>query len=179
MDSRWVVLCMLALSFPIHSCLGASGRQADWVGLAVEAIGGGVAGPQWGLRPGARWIGDDEAMASTLQTMGRSVLPAGPHASLPRINFVHDAVLLVWMGEQPTGGYGLELIPGTSHVRDRVAYVTVAWNEPPADALVPQVITQPYLMLRMSRAGYARIVVVDQNGRVRATLDLDLPPPIG
>lgn len=171
MGSRWVFFCVIGLSISIQGCLSASGKGASSVALTVETIGAGVNGPHWGQLPGARWVGGDDAFASILESLQGSVLPAGPNRS-PELDFCREGVLLVWMGDRPSGGYAIELMPGQSHIRDRVAYVRVGWNEPQPGVLVPQVLTRPYLMVRMGRADYQRIVVVDQHGRNRVWLDI-------
>ena len=171
MGSRWFFLCVIGLSISIQGCLSATGKGASSVAVTVETIGAGVNGPHWGLLPGARWVGGGDAFASILERLQGSVLPAGPNRS-PELDFTREGVLLVWMGDRPSGGYAIELMPGQSHIRDRVAYVRVGWTEPHPGVLVPQQLTRPYLMLRMGKAGYHRIVVLDQNGRARVSLQI-------
>jgi len=114
--------------------------------------------------PGARWVTDQSQLSGLLGRRGS--VPSEPVA-LPEVDFTTDGVLAVWMGEQPTGGYSLELAADQAVIEDGVARVTVKWLEPAEGMVTPQVITNPYLMIRLPRGGYDSIAVVDEHGVVR------------
>lgn len=107
---------------------------------------------------------------------GGGKLIGGPFDSspeaLPVVDFARSAVLLVEMGQRPTGGYRLGLIENSFAVRDGIALLSVDWQEPGADAMVTQVVTSPCLLLSVPRAAYREILVVDQHEQPRARLTL-------
>ena len=90
----------------------------------------------------------------------------------PHVDFEKYGVLLIRMGEKPTGGYLLQLMENTAKVENRTAMVPVRWIEPEKGAFTTQAITFPYLMIRMAKGSFDRIAVVDQDGTVRFRLDL-------
>jgi len=58
--------------------------------------------------------------------------------------------LLVSSGERPTGGYGIELVSFGTY--DEVYKVLVGEGKPGADAIVPQILTYPYVVVRFEGA---------------------------
>jgi len=117
-------------------------------------------GPQ---SPEAVWIGDENQWESLL----------AQDAAHPEVDFARYGVLLVRMGEKPTGGYGLQLAGDTAQIDGGVATVPVQWTEPEAGSITVQVITSPYLLVRMAKGPYDSIAVADQDGRVRLRLPLE------
>lgn len=117
----------------------------------------------------ATWLDSPAALAAAFSRVTRSRLQAG---TPPAVDFDDHGVLLVEMGRRNTGGYRLSLVePRLRLVGDR-ALVHVAWIDPGARAILTQVITSPCLLLEIPRAGFSSIQVVDQEGRVRATVEV-------
>ena len=134
-------------------------------------IRSGLFGSAFESSAGATWIADADALGSVLAKLNRSVLNESVKR-IPTIDFARDGVLLIWMGDKPSGGYGIELIKQKSHVRDGCAFVAVRWIEPAQGTMAPQVITHPYVLIRMNKSAFKRIVVVDQDGISRVALDI-------
>ncbi len=84
-----------------------------------------------------------------------------------RVNFSRESVLIVAMGLKPTGGFRLELSEKFAAISGDAAVLTVNWIEPPKDAILPQIITSPFLMVIISKGRYARIRVIDQDAHLR------------
>jgi len=143
--------------------------------LNLTMIRGGVYDPGPHRTPGVAWITDRDTLDAQLVGLDRDTLPAGGTGA-PEIDFEREGVLLIRMGEKPSGGYALALSPERSCVRDRTAYVAVQWIEPQKGAMVTQALTRPYLLARMRKGEYQRIVVVDQHGHERLALDLARKP---
>lgn len=116
------------------------------------------------IAPGVRWMTDSDQLSEWLA--GKGVVTTDNQA-LPDVDFDADGVLVIWMGQRRTSGYSLELAPDAAVVDGRVARVPVRWVEPEEGMLTPQVITHPYLLLRLPRGHYDSIAVVDQEGTVR------------
>ena len=79
-------------------------------------------------------------------------------------------LLLISMGQQSSAGYSLALLSTTAPLVDGVVSLQVAWNSPPADMMVAQVVTEPCLVLGLKRQTYEGVQVLDAHGKVKMTL---------
>ncbi len=79
-----------------------------------------------------------------------------PAPVAPNVDFTRQKVVTVFMGQRPTGGYGLRLI--SSNQRRDTLRLLLESSAPPADGVQSQVITSPYLMLTVD-AGVKRVEV--------------------
>jgi hypothetical protein len=70
-------------------------------------------------------------------------------------------LVAVSRGQQPTPGYGFELVGGT--IKGDAVTVRLAWNQPPADAVLAQVITHPCIVIGLEGAGFSKLRVIDQD----------------
>ena len=66
----------------------------------------------------------------------------------PTVDFESEIVLGVYRGEKPTGGYGISVT--AVELRGDVVHVTLEESNPPADAMLIQVITSPYALYRVT-----------------------------
>ena len=82
-------------------------------------------------------------------------------------------VLLVRMGRKPTAGYGLACIPERSGLDGATAVVALEWSEPPPGQISAQVVTNPFVVLKISKPGYNRVKLVDQNDQTLFELAVD------
>ncbi len=98
---------------------------------------------------------------------GRVASPKVNPPSPPTVDFSREGVLLVAMGARPSAGYGLSLAGEPATVRDGVLSVRVDWREPPPGYRQAQVMSSPCLLLKVPAAPFARITVLDPEGRVR------------
>ncbi|NIP16686.1 MAG: protease complex subunit PrcB family protein [Pseudomonadales bacterium] len=71
-------------------------------------------------------------------------------------------LIAVSRGQQPTPGYGFELLEGT--MKGEVVTVRLAWNEPPTDAVLAQVITHPCIVIGLEGQGFNTLRVIDDEG---------------
>lgn len=97
------------------------------------------------------------------QVMSLRMNPPAP----PLVDFPREGVLLIAMGQRPSAGYGLNLIGETVAMEDGVLTVRVAWREPLPGYRQAQMISNPCLLAKLPDAGFSRIRVLDQDGRVR------------
>lgn len=67
----------------------------------------------------------------------------------PDIDFRRDTVVAYFMGQRPTGGYSLEVRDVT--VEGNEAYVSIRQREPAPGEIVTQVLTSPWVMIRVPR----------------------------
>lgn len=66
-------------------------------------------------------------------------------ASLPTIDFSNNIVIVIFAGQQPSGGYSV----GVSNIKraDDNLFVSVTFTEPKAGSTVTLALTQPYIFL--------------------------------
>lgn len=67
---------------------------------------------------------------------------------LDALEFDREHVLIVGLGQKPTGGFGLTL--ANSQIEDDVFRLTVFLRRPPADAVVSQALTTPCAVLAIT-----------------------------
>lgn len=153
----FTLLAVLAL----QGCAGAT-RALDETLPAEKLYAGSQCG---GLdSPEVAWIADAEAWQRWYaQIMNLRMEP--PPA--PAVDFSRDGVLLIAMGQQTTGGYGLSLTGTPATVQDGVLTVPLAWREPLPGMILTQVMTSPCLLVKLSNGAFSRMRVVDQESRLR------------
>lgn len=71
--------------------------------------------------------------------------------SPPSVDFTGEIVVGVFAGQQPTGGYQVEIV-GVDHEPAEVV-VRYRIERPPPGGLVTQILTQPFHLVRLPRLG--------------------------
>jgi hypothetical protein len=115
-------------------------------------------------------VADNPAQADKLwkRCRGRLVLEGGNDAGLrSEIDFDTQRLVYIHMGARSTGGFHLDLADEGADLVDRTLIIPVTWEMPSKDAVVPQMLTHPCLLLAAPRGGYERIQILDQAGDVR------------
>ncbi len=80
-----------------------------------------------------------------------------PQPLVPEVNFETDVVAIVFSGEKRTSGYRIVLKSIAAEGDDVV--VTYQETEPPANSFTLQVLTQPYVMVKIGKpAGTVKLV---------------------
>ena len=156
MSRRFILLAVLAL----QGCAGAAGSDEA---LPVASV---YASSQCGSlnRPEAVWIADTEAWRRWYaQVMSLRMEPPPP----PTVNFSREGVLLIAMGQQTTGGYGLSLTGAPATVQNGVLTVPVEWREPLSGYAQTQIMTNPCLLAKLPEGAFSRMRIIDQDGRTR------------
>lgn len=118
--------------------------------------------------PALSWIDDAAALDARYRAFSRV---AGAVVDAPAIDFDRAAVLLVAMGRRPSSGYRLNYVerrPAEFHGGG--LRVPLAWTEPQDPAAEVALTTDPCLLLRLPRADYRRVEVIDFDGVRRVTL---------
>ena len=87
--------------------------------------------------------------------------------SLEGLNFNQEHLLVVGLGQKPTGGYGVTL--ANSQIVNDTLRLTVFLRRPPTDAMVTQALTTPCAVLAIA-PGHWREIEVNGNGLERLTL---------
>jgi len=111
------------------------------------------------------------SVITSQQQLSNNVAKAGMMAGQPLpvgdISFNKDMLLLVNMGQKPTGGYGFKLVDGKSSYQQAWAHVQLEWKSPAKGMMLTQALTSPCVMLSIPRQAYAGIRVFDQSGAAR------------
>lgn len=87
---------------------------------------------------------------------------------LEALDFEQEHILVIGLGQKPTGGFGLTL--ANSEIVDGTFRVTVFLRRPPADAVVSQALTTPCAVLAITPDHWDRLEV-NGNGLDRLRLD--------
>ncbi len=91
-----------------------------------------------------------------------------PMKLLNTLDFDREHILIVGLGQKPTGGYGLTL--ANSQIESDTLKLTMILRRPPADAMVTQVLTTPCAVLAITPEHWKSIAV---SGNGLDTLRLD------
>lgn len=158
---NWLFLAMLAM-LALPGCAGITSAGSEAI-TPVETLY--TSSQCGGLdQPEVVWIADAGTWRQRYaQMMSLQITPP----LLPVVDFSRDGVLLIAMGQQTTGGYGLSLSGTTATVQDGVLTMRVEWREPRPGYAQTQVMTSPCLVVKLPEGAFSRIRVVDQAGQVR------------
>ncbi len=79
-------------------------------------------------------------------------------------------LLAISNGEQPTPGYGFSITD--ARLERETAVIEFFWQEPEADAVLPQVMTHPCIVIGLEKGSYLDVRAVDQTGKLLGELSL-------
>lgn len=88
---------------------------------------------------------------------------------LPEIDFEEQLPLLVYLGERPTGGYGVEI--DSAAVKGDTLAAVVSFRSPQPNEFVTMAFTYPYSLVLLERAelnNVERVLFVDREGTLLA-----------
>jgi len=131
-------------------------------GVAVEVL---YAGTQCGrAKPDAKvsWV----LNAVQLQHVYNKFQKGVP----PTVDFDHDRVVLLEMGQRPTLGYRLVLSESVARIAQGHVEIVLEWVAPASDMMVGQMLTSPCLLLKLERGSYRQVWFKNQTGVKKATL---------
>lgn len=157
-----LTLMLLAALLLMGGCAKTSSAAED-SRLPAQTL---YVSPQCGSleQPALLWIASAEDWRFHYgQVMSLRMNPPAP----PPVDFPHEGVLLLAMGQRPSAGYGVRLVGESAALRDGVLTVPVEWREPPPGYRQAQMISNPCLLLKLPGANFSRFQVRDQDGQVR------------
>ncbi|WP_217349688.1 protease complex subunit PrcB family protein, partial [Meiothermus sp. PNK-Is4] len=173
-----VVLYQLAQ--PVLPALGLEPAPQNYRITAVEvqyglesegAIMGGNSSEVRVLRQGASSAYTDSAPQAFLATSASSfaqlwALATGnilPRPAAPEVNFSRYSIAAFFVGQKPTGGYGVRFVGATSSAGNW--RITVELLQPAPGTILTQALTSPYLILELPGAA-SQVEFVDASGRL-------------
>lgn len=71
---------------------------------------------------------------------------------VPRLDFQRETVVALFVGQQSSGGYGIEVVRAAEENGE--LYVDVRFTAPAPGAITTQALTSPWAMVRVLRGGY-------------------------
>jgi hypothetical protein len=166
----WLGRLALGAAAVFAACASHRPKPPSTVKASVVRASAQCGGEQTG--PSARWIGTEGAFRAAMGAGG--VFGAEPD---PPVDFKREGVVAVYMGQRPTGGYGLTLESEDVAVANGVATLVVAFHEPSPGGMVIQVLTSPCLLVRLPKVDVREVRVVDPGGTVRASAPVRVAPP--
>jgi hypothetical protein len=161
------VLMLLSVS----ACMSSQPSDARETSVNVRLLYKSAFGGGTHNRSAAAWITEPNLYQRTYQRLGKNTIGSRQKQSLPIVDFKLERVLFVNMGQKPTGGYQLALAKPSVDIIADTAILHLVWFKPPPDAILPQVITSPCILLSLPKGNYSRIEVLDQSGRMRLQID--------
>lgn len=123
---------ILALPLLVAGCLGPPIPEDE---LPLTVIAQGQMSMQREMR--LEWVTEPDAFESLWQKT-----QTGPR---PSIDFEHEGVIAVFMGQQPTGGHSIR-VDRVMHGDDELM-VEVVLQSPGEGCITTQALTQPYQMV--------------------------------
>jgi hypothetical protein len=155
----------------IHGCSLGQNQDNNDTQLWIESIHSGVYGVSTNQDISIKWITNSEQYVAFITAFNKHKLSDNT-TSIPDIDFEHFWVLLIEMGQKSTGGYSVSLNNAASLLSGKNAVIRVNWDTPEKGAVVTQVVTSPYLMLRLLKGNFKKIVVVDQEEKTLFAIDV-------
>lgn len=83
-----------------------------------------------------------------------------------------NGLLVVEMGERPTGGYHITLQNKGTGIHNGVLDITMNWHAPRLDAAVSQALTSECVAMQLPQGQYDKVKVMDQLGNTRGVVDV-------
>ena len=122
-----------------------------------------------GLTEFAHWIDSASELEHWLQRIQQSRFPASP-PTLPQLDFQQQAVLLIYMGQQSSGGYAISLASKPMQTNDDSASLFVKWETPQPGMMTTQALTSPCSVITFPLGPFKQLNIIDQKGNQRFVL---------
>jgi len=160
-------LLLLTSSCITNACLAQNAEHIK--PLPIEKI---VAAQQCNISgpSSARWISDKTQLVATFKQMRSHIINS--RTSVPEIDFSQYGILLISMGMQRSGGYGLDTSKSPLKISGDTATLILKWRKPAKGMITTQMLTNPCLLLKLQKAQYKKIRVVTLTGKEIATLNI-------
>ena len=156
------------LTVLLFACGGSDVKKSSTV-VATQIYSGFHCGSSSG-QASVEWIADQMLLEGAFSKLSKQFSVAGMAA--PKVDFSSQRVVLVYMGQRPTAGYGLRLASNKFRTYKQTAEVTLEWTKPGKGMVTAQVITNPCVLVSVPKAGYERLQIVDTGGKVRLMVEV-------
>lgn len=163
------ILCAVLLFS--YGCAGKNSHSEQESKLEVRLLWQGSQCGNDRPAPHAVWIENPDQFKKNYAQLTKHSFNAKQNL-LSGVDFSREGILIAKMGQQPTGGYGMDLKQGFAVLSDDTAILKISWIEPPPGSILPQVITSPCLVIILPKGPYSRIHLLDQNNRLRMRVQI-------
>lgn len=171
MQLRWLLLLIPVGLVTLNGCVkpSASPRQLQPprerpITVEAQVLYRGIYCGGDASQPTVDWITDPQGLNQFSERLAAQEIQ---HPDLSQVNFPQEGVLLIAMGQRPSGGYRLALGPEPVEIEADTLRVPITWTDPTPGYAQIQVITNPCLLIQLPAVSFQRIRVVDQHGQVR------------
>lgn len=113
-------------------------------------------------------LSQSETFAALYSQIASLRLPA---PAPPVIDFTTHRALVAFMGQKPTAGYGIHFA-AMAQQQGRTIEVQVLRSAPASDALLAQVVTNPYAIAIVAKDRYTEVAFVDESETVLTRVDV-------
>jgi hypothetical protein len=156
---RWVILFFPLL---LLSALNAAPPEKETVRYTVLESND-VSALDY-KKPWIEFLSDSESYQSYYTRLHGQEVPK-PRA--PSVNFTRNRVLFISFGTQKTAGYSIELLD--VYIRNDILVVKADLHSPFKDEFQAQMVTHPYMLILVPRAGYKRAELRTSKGQMLAS----------
>ena len=169
--NKYSLTSLIILSIFICGCGQVQQGRSKSNQPLLETIFSGLHGPSTDQKASIKWVTNFEQFRAIVEKLGKLQFSDNP-LPVAEVDFDRYWALLIEMGQKPTGGYSVSLNKFSSHISNKSAVIHLNWNIPDEGAMVTQMVTSPYLMLRLSKSEFKKVVVVDQDERTLFSVDV-------
>ena len=155
---RFLLILLIAL---LSGCWLTQKDSTGFNTNVFELLQSGVYGSRTLQESSATWINNSADLEQIYAALNKHQM--GNNSTLPDIDFELFGVLLLEMGQRPTGGYAIHFDPALSRVVDKKAGIHVNWKTPADGMLLTQALTSPFLLLKIPKADIVSILVFDSD----------------
>ena len=167
--SCFAYISACCLLFAVSGCMNATGGNSPPTILPVEVLTTGQQCPPAPESWTATWIASPDQLRKMISRCHVNRFGFSSKA-LPVVDFDRFGVLVVEMGQQRSAGYGFDTADVTASMENVTATVRLVCRRPAPGSLTAQMLTNPWIMIRLPAGPFRNIRVVDQNARFLAQL---------
>ena len=136
-------------------------ESADNGSAPAELLYSGVYGISRLQEASATWISNHTALSELYAKLNEH--HGGNNDSPPEMDFKSYGVFFLEMGQKPTGGFSINFNPSLTRVVGGQLTIHIDWVAPKEGKFVTQVVTSPFILLKIMHTNIDSILVWDQN----------------
>jgi hypothetical protein len=152
------------------ACQSWSARAQNAQPVDAEAVFSGQVCGIESEHAEVHWIQTPQEWRRWQGEASRTAIGMGDGADVqqPPVDFNRFSVVLVGLGQKPTGGYAVGLGAAGVQLSDQQLDLYLDISEPPRDAMVIQMITSPCVAVKLPKLNVSRVRALDHKGQVIA-----------
>ncbi len=144
------ILRSIALAITMVATLVGCNKRPTLQQVALRPLHHSLHCQLEGARAGGRWLHQATELPEHLRHL--------------QVDFTKESIIALFLGNRPSGGYGIELQAQQAMVDAGRAFVPIVLQQPAPGMMQIQVITSPCLYFAIENGEYREIDVIDQHG---------------